>query len=175
MVQQRGDGSDDLRYQNKVRQRSADDGGPRSLNGLTSDLKPVMYNTNTAAESTPNQDADIPLTKNEELILLRAEANLGLGNVQLALDDIDLIRVNSGGLDPTTLTPASPTGDIVTELLYNRLMSLLWEQGTRWVDARKYDRLDQLPIDRAGDVVHPHMLVPAGECDARGLNVPCTP
>ena len=63
----------------------------------------------------------------------------------------------------------------MTELLYNRLYSLLWQQGTRWIDARRYGRTGSLPIDRAGDVVHPNMLVPASECDARGLSVPCTP
>jgi len=171
MVQQQPGGEDDLRYLNKVRQIAT----PRTLNGLTSNLKPIMYNINTATSSSPNRDADIPLIKNEELILLRAEANLGLGNTQLALDDINLIRINSGGLSASTLTPASPVSDIITELLYNRLMSLMWEQGTRWVDARKYNRLAQLPLDRAGDVVHPYMLIPAGECDARNLTVPCSP
>jgi len=54
-------------------------------------------------------------------------------------------------------------------------MSLIFEQGTRWIDARKYGRLNTLPLDRAGDVVHPHQIVPTGECDARGLAVPCDP
>jgi starch-binding outer membrane protein, SusD/RagB family len=171
LVQQQPSGEDDLRYQNKVFDLGTS--GIRTLNGLSSTLKPIMYNIPTSM--APDRDADIPLIKNEELILLRAEANLGLGNIQLALDDINLIRINSGGLAASTLTAASPVSDIVTELLYNRLMSLLWEQGTRWVDARKYGRLSQLPIDRPGDVVHPYMLVPAGECDARNLTVPCSP
>lgn len=171
LVQTRQDGSPDLRWVNKVRRVTPE----RTLNSLTSDLKPIMYNINTPTSSAPDLGADIPLIKNEELILLRAEANLGLGNKQLALDDINLIRQHAGGLQPSTLTAASTTAQIVTELLYNRLFSLLWEQGTRWVDARKYNRIDQLPIDRAGDVVHPQMLVPAAECDARRLPVPCAP
>ena len=83
--------------------------------------------------------------------------------------------MNSGGLAPTTLTPASSTDDFVTELLYNRLYSLLWTQGTRWIDARRYNRLNTLPIDRPGDQVFRQMLVPAQECDARGLPIPCNP
>ena len=62
----------------------------------------------------------------------------------------------------------------VTELLYNRLYSLMWTQGTRWIDARRYNRLNTLPIDRPGDVIHPNMLIPASECDARGLTDPCS-
>jgi len=170
LVQNRADGSKDLRWTTKFRE-----GTPKVLNDLTGTIKPILYNTNTETSSASNLSADIPLLKNEELILLRAEANLGLGNKQAALDDINLIRVNSGGLAPSALTAASSNDAIITELLYNRLMSLIFEQGTRWIDARKYGRLNTLPLDRAGDVVHQHQIVPTAECDARGLSVPCDP
>jgi hypothetical protein len=169
-VQDRADGSKDLRWTTKFRE-----GTPKILNDLSGTIKPILYNTNTATASQSNLSADIPLLKNEELILLRAEANLGLGNTQAVIDDINLIRVNSGGLAPTTLTASSDNAAILTELLYNRLMSLIFEQGTRWIDARKYGRLGQLPIDRAGDIVHTQQIVPTAECDARALAVPCTP
>src|SRR6185295_5806867 len=119
--------------------------------------------------------ADIPVIKNEELLLLSAEVNLGLGNKAAAIADIDSVRIRSGGLAATTLTTGSADAAFVTEILYNRLMSLLWEQGVRWIDARRYGRLASLPLDRAGDAVFPSMIVPAGECDARGLDTPCTP
>jgi hypothetical protein len=170
LVQNRADGSKDLRWTAKFRE-----GTPKVLNELTGTIKPILYNTNTETSSASNLSADIPLLKNEELILLRAEARLGLGDKQGALDDINLIRVHSGGLAPSSLTAASDNADIITELLYNRLMSLIFEQGTRWIDARKYGRLNTLPIDRTGDVVHQHQIVPTAECDARGLSVPCTP
>ena len=170
LVQNRADGSKDLRWTTKFRE-----GTSKTLNDLTGSIKPILYNTNTATASASNLSSDIPLLKNEELILLRAEARLGLGDKQGALDDINLIRVQSGGLAPSTLTAASDNADIITELLYNRLMSLIFEQGTRWIDARKYGRLGQLPIDRAGDIVHTQQIVPTAECDARGLSVPCTP
>ena len=170
LVQNRADGSKDLRWTTKFRE-----GTPKVLNELTGTIKPILYNTNTETSSASNLSADIPLLKNEELILLRAEGRLGLGDKQGALDDINLIRVQSGGLAPSSLTAASDNADIITELLYNRLMSLIFEQGTRWIDARKYGRLNTLPIDRTGDVVHQHQIVPTAECDARGLSVPCTP
>jgi len=112
---------------------------------------------------------------NEELLLLRAEIRWNTGNRQGAIDDINLVRQHAGGLPPALLTAASTDDAFITELLYNRLYSLMWTQGTRWIDARRYNRTAALPRDRAGDVVHPYMLVPVGECDARGLQPPCTP
>lgn len=170
LVQNRGDGSRDLRWTTKFRE-----GTPKVLNDLTGTYKPILYNTNSATASASNLSADIPLLKNEELILLRAEANLALGNKTAVIADINLIRAQSGGLGPSTLTEASSNTAILDELLYNRLMSLIFEQGVRWIDARKYGRLNALPLDRPGDVVHSQQIVPTAECDARGLAVPCNP
>jgi starch-binding outer membrane protein, SusD/RagB family len=175
----RPDGSPDLRLTTKV----ISAGRSITLNGITATHKLIRYST---ATNGANTDADIPWIKNEELILLRAEIRWNTNNRAGAIDDLNLIRVQSGGLAPTTLTAASADADFVTELLYNRTYSLLWEQGTRWIDARRYNRIGSngtvrggapgslaLPIDRNGDVIHTQMLVPAAECDARGLSVPC--
>jgi hypothetical protein len=169
-VQLRADATPDLRLTSKTLAA----GRTHTLNGLSGTHKPVLFNSATNRTAT-NTDADIAWIKNEELLLLRAEIRWNTGDKAGALADIDLVRVNSGGLTPTTLTIASADTDFVTELLYNRTYSLLWEQGTRWVDARRYGRLAALPRDRTGDVVHTQMLVPAGECDARRLAVPCSP
>jgi len=145
-----------------------------NLNDLIGTHKPVMYNSATSP-ATANLAAPIPWINNEELLLLRAEIRWNTGNQQGALDDINLVRLHAGGLGPTTLTPASPTSAFVTELLYNRTYSLLWTQGTRWVDARRYGRTASLPLDRPGDIIYANMIIPAAECDARRLPVPCTP
>jgi hypothetical protein len=167
-AQLRANGQPDLRLTTKTALGSA----PRTLNDLTGTYKPVMYNDPVTKGA--NLDADIPWLTNEELILLRAEIRWHNNNRAGAIDDINLIRVNSGGLPPTTLTAASSDDAFTTELLYNRLYSLMWTQGTRWIDARRYNRIATLPIDRAGDVVHPNMLIPSAECDARRLTVPCS-
>lgn len=163
-------GAPDARLTAKV----MDAGRTRSLNNLSGTHKPVLYNSATN-RANANTDADIPWIKNEELILLRAEIRWNDGNRLGAVQDIDLVRAQSGGLGPSGLTPLSSDAAFIDELLYNRLYSLMWEQGTRWIDARRYGRIGALPIDRAGDVVHPEMLVPATECDARGLTSPCDP
>jgi len=172
LVQNQAGGAPDARWSSKTRVV------PPHATGnppVSSNIKPVMYNDNSGGTSVADLGADIPIIKNEELLLLSAEVNLGLGSKAAAIADIDSVRIQSGGLAATTLTAASPDSAIVTEILYNRLMSLLWEQGVRWIDARRYGRLASLPLDRPGDQVFPSMIVPAGECDARGLDTPCTP
>src|SRR5262249_33109286 len=119
----RADGSPDLRYQAKIRTLTT----PLSAPGGTGIPTPIGF------ANYPTQTSSTPIMRNEELILLRAEANIGLGNISTALADIDLIRTVSGGLAPTTLTATSPKADLITELLLQRRMSLLTE-GHRWVD-----------------------------------------
>jgi hypothetical protein len=169
-VQLRANGDPDLRLSSKVTLAPA----PRTLNDLTGTYKPTMYNSATD-RTAADLGADIPWIKNEELLLLRAEIRWNTGDKAGAIDDINLVRENAGGLEATSLTTTSPDDDFITEVLYNRLYSLMWEQGTRWIDARRYNRLETLPLDRPGDSRYTNMLVPAGECDARGLAVPCTP
>ena len=168
-AQLRPTGEPDLRLTTKTRAAPE----PRPLSGLIGTHKPVMFNRPTNPLS-PDRGADIPWIINEELILLRAEIRWNTGDKLGAISDINLIRQHAGGLAPSALTVASADAAFITELLYNRLYSLMWTQGTRWVDARRYNRINTLPLDRAGDVVHPHMLIPAAECDARGLETPCS-
>jgi hypothetical protein len=174
-AQLRPGGQPDLRLTTKTAVARDAAGAPRShtLNNLTVTHKPILYNnpTNPAAANT---GADIPWITNEELILLRAEIRWNTNDKAGAISDINLIRLHAGGLAPSALTPLSSDAEFITELLYNRLYSLMFTQGVRWVDARRYNRIGTLPLDRAGDVVHPHMLIPASECDARGLEPPCS-
>ena len=94
----------------------------------------------------PSPSSPIPMIKNEELLLLRAEANIGLGLLPVALTDINTVRVRSGNLAP--LADLGTPDQAITELLYNRLYSLLFEGAHRWIDARRYGRLGTLPLDR---------------------------
>jgi hypothetical protein len=74
------------------------------------------------------------------------------------------------------LTVASPDSVFVKELLYNRRYSLLWEQGTRWIDARRFGRMRDIPkAPPTGGNVAKVMPIPDTECAARGLAVNCTP
>ncbi len=125
----------------------------------------------------PASNSPIPIIRNEELILLRAEANIGLqlasagGDRDQAIKDINFIREHSGGLDKRddlTLT------NILDELLKQRRYSLLFEGGHRWIDLRRYGKLDtsHVAIDltcppvapqTVCDVIHPAYPIPLTE------------
>ena len=167
-AQLKANGDKDDRYTSKTVRVAT-----RTQNNLTETLKPVIYNV--PGTFAPDLDADIPIMKNEELILLRAEARWFTSDKAAALSDINVVRTRSGGLPNTSLTPGSSDAAFITELMYNRRYSLLWEQGTSWNDARRFNRKGDLPSDRPGDMIFDFMPIPAGECDARGLVVPCTP
>lgn len=169
-AQNRANGQPDLRLTSKV----TNTGRSLNLNDLIGTHKPTLYNV-VGNPAAANLGAPIPWINNEELLLLRSEIRWNTNNKQGAIDDLNLIRQHAGGLAASALTTASSNDDFVTELLYNRLYSLMWAQGTRWIDARRYGRLNQLPVDRAGDTRYQNMIVPAAECDARRLPSPCTP
>ena len=112
------------------------------------------------------RESPVPIIRNEELILLRAEARYYTGDVAGALADINTIRVRSGGLAP--LAGFADETAFLDELLYNRRLSLLFE-GHRWVDMRRFGRLNQLTLDLPTHVIISQLPVPQGECLSRAL------
>lgn len=162
-AQLRDNGSPDLRLTQKV----MDAGQPEEEDDLVGTHKPVLYNSSTDRTSA-DLGAWIPWISNEELLLLRAEVRWHTNDRDGATEDINLIRHHAGGLPDAAVTASSSDDEFVTEVLYNRLYSLMWSQGTRWIDARRYGRLDSLPVDREGDSLYENMLIPADECAARG-------
>jgi hypothetical protein len=159
-AQRRPDGSLDLRAQRKQGQAS----GTLTVQGVSSDKLVTVYEGPTSP---------LPIMRNEELILLRAEANIGLGNLTAAIPDIDLIRTTSGGLAPYA-GPVTATA-LLDELLYNKRYSLYFE-GHRWSDLRRYNRLGQLPRDVATHRVFAQWPYPQNECLARQLTTDaCSP
>lgn len=109
--------------------------GPLNIADLTPGTHDVyIYESNTDP---------VAMIRNEELILLYAEANMtdNPGEAEMA---INVVR-DAAGLGP--VVPGSVDED---RLLYERRYSLFAE-GHRWIDLRRFDRLDELVIDRAGD------------------------
>lgn len=146
-------GARDLRVQTKL-----DSVTPFTFNNITSSWQFTLYTSTTASLS---------MIRNEELILMRAEANLGLGQTGAALGDINFIRETSGGLPASTLTAASPASAVLAELLYNKRYSLLWEGGHSWIDYRQYGLLAELPEQNSSERVFPLMPFPLAECQGQ--------
>lgn len=114
-----------------------------------------------------NNASPVAIIRNEELILLRAEAEIGTGNLGAALQDINNVRTVSGGLAPLASLGANPRD----ALMYEKRFSTLYE-GLRWADMRRWGRLGQLPIDKVGQFVAKVQPIPQAECDARAKALP---
>ncbi|WP_440120142.1 RagB/SusD family nutrient uptake outer membrane protein [Tenacibaculum sp. Ill] len=112
---------------------------PAAFDGLSATHQIAIYKSNTAP---------VYLIRNEELILMYAEANIGTNNTE-AINAIDIIR-NAAGLP--SYSGGTSDNELVEEVLKQRRYSLLGE-GHRWVDLRRLNRLNAtyVPLDRAGD------------------------
>jgi hypothetical protein len=150
-AQRRLDGSPDLRASSKA-------------GVIATAVTTQSVSSNVRINLYANNVASVPIIKNEELILLRAEANYALNNRALAIQDLDFVRVNSGGLAPLG---AAYAGDVVDEILYNRRYSLFDEYGHRWVDVRRYGRLATLEKALPSHKIFPVVPIPVDECNQR--------
>ncbi|HTY06326.1 MAG TPA: RagB/SusD family nutrient uptake outer membrane protein [Gemmatimonadales bacterium] len=155
-VELKPDSTPDNRYVARVTNR----GSALSDAGHTSDLAWILY---------PTPVSSIPIIRNEELLLLRAEANNGSAarNAAAAAADINTVRVNSGGLAPLAGLAALPADSIVGLLLRERKYSLLYEGGFRWIDMRRFNRLGDVLIDVPGDQVFSTLPINLQEIQAR--------
>jgi starch-binding outer membrane protein, SusD/RagB family len=145
----------DQRFVSKIVTRA-----PTTLDDLTSNLGWNRY---------PSPSTPIPIIKNEELILLRAEALLGQSDFANALLDINLVRQSSGGLAPYAGVVDQPS--LLAELLYNKRYSLMYEGAHSWIDYRRYGLTASLQsFDRVGpppDVIFPTLPIPTAETQPR--------
>ena len=117
----------------------------------------------------PSPTSPIALIRNEELILLKAEALFFTGDAPGALAELNIVRQLSGGLPPLVGTPSEST--FILELLYERRYSLLFEGGHRWIDLRRFNQL--LPLDKPDDVRNVRYPIPLAECNARPGEAAC--
>lgn len=159
-VETKGDGTLDNRFLTKV-QAVTPEGPSNPTIGIRTGWQYTIY---------PTLDSPIPIIRNEELILLRAEAEYFTGATAAALTDINLIRTQSGGL--AARGAFTSDADFITELLYNRRESLAFE-GHRWIDVRRFNLLNTLPLDSNDPTAAPgaiphivvdHLPVPQAEC-----------
>lgn len=128
--------------------------------------------TNLAMNRYVANNTRVPVIRNEELILLRAEARWFTNDKANAIADLNTVRSVSGGagIGAVTITAASTDAQFIDALLYERRFSLLSE-GHRWVDHRRFGRIAQLPLDlTTGTNAHFRavvMPIPQAECLVR--------
>jgi hypothetical protein len=149
------DNTPDNRFLAKFIQLSSPKAPPATVDAVPTNWDYKLYDKRTDP---------IAVIRNEELILLRAEARYYTGDVNGALEDINTVRTVSGGL--AARGAFTDEADFLNELLYNRRLSLSFE-GHRWIDMRRFNRLNLLTIDRPSHIVVAKLPVPQNECLAR--------
>lgn len=160
-AQRQGDGvTPDQRVLDKI---TASVDTPPPLDGVTSTQQFTVYS---------GPDAPIPLIRNEELILLRAEIALGQSDLPTAAQYINFIRTTSGKLPRITNLAAQTPDSVLTELLYEKRYSLMWEGGHSWIDLRHYNRLLTLPRVATSGHFYTRMPFPTNECTPRSPQPP---
>lgn len=122
---------------------------PSVQDDLTGTRETRLYATNTSP---------IDMLRNEELILVYAEANIGT-NVAQAVAGINKVRAEAG---LPAYAGATDDASLVTELLNQRRYSL-WSENHRLFDLRRYNLNSTLPIDRAGDQIFDVFPIPFAE------------
>jgi starch-binding outer membrane protein, SusD/RagB family len=134
----------DLRVANKTGLRD---------NPVTSSGFGGTHETRLYASST----SPIDIIRNEELILIYAEAKIGLGTGADLIDAVaalDIIRM-SAGLNSLATDKPTVVGNaalLLDEMLHQRRYSF-WGEGHRMFDLRRYDRLnvDYVVVDEIKD------------------------
>ncbi|WP_026897048.1 RagB/SusD family nutrient uptake outer membrane protein [Daejeonella oryzae] len=133
---------------NKIALRSA----PATQSGLTGTHDLVIFQSNTDPVS---------IIRNEELILIYAESKIRSGAAGYTDALIAINRIRQGhGL--TAYSGALTETALINEMLIQRRYSLFME-GHRWIDMRRYNKLNELPIDRTGDDVWVSFPLPFSE------------
>jgi starch-binding outer membrane protein, SusD/RagB family len=127
--------------------------------GIVSDQRFALYTSPTSS---------VPLIRNEELILLRAEAKAKQATPDFvgATEDLNIVRTISGGVAPVATLTAETAEN---EILYDRRYSLLFEGGHRWIDMRRFGRVEELRMD--DQVIPDDPATPEDESVTFELNV----
>ncbi len=141
----------DLRVSNKFFQRDE----PASFSavpGVLVEYQDARFSSNTDPK---------PFIRNEELILIYAEANAQLNNLGDAVTAINIIR-NTWGLPDFN---SNDQQEIIDQILFERRYSLWAEGGHRWIDMRRYNRLDEIDTSLDGGRVPSRIGRPIAEIE----------
>jgi len=137
---------------------------PNSLDGVTSSAQMAF----AVASNPANLTRPMPILKNAELILLRAQAEIESGLLPAATADVNFVRTNEGGL-PGLGTFASVAAGRAA-VLYEKRYSMLFESAQRLVDLRAYGEFNStfLTKELPGDTFQSALPLPQSEINARG-------
>lgn len=129
-----------------------------------------------AVPSSANQNLPIPLLKDEELVLLRAQAYIEANQFANALLDINAVHQT---YNATPVAPFTTVAAGRSAVLFEKRLSLLFEGPQRLVDLRAYGYLNNTHFAKelSTDPFNAAFPIPRAELNARSLTVNpvCTP
>jgi starch-binding outer membrane protein, SusD/RagB family len=159
-------------YLNPMVKDSIQPGDARAAKIITVPVKALFgvsstYKTPLTDPSNLTQPA--PIIRVAEMLLLRAQAYIELGDLTSATADINTVRTLDGGL-PAIAVPATKAAAI-DAVLYEKRYSLLAESAHRLVDLRAYSRMKPpyIKAELQGDVFQSTLPIPKRELDTRGV------
>jgi hypothetical protein len=122
--------------------------------------------------SLANQSEPIGILRDEEVVLLRAQAYIEAGNFAAATADLNSVRT-SYGLAPYAVFTNKEAAR--SAALYEKRYSLLFEGPQRLVDLRAYGRLNAtyLRKETPTDPYNAAFPIPRAEIDARNGDIAC--
>lgn len=147
---------------------------PQSAVGYTSAPDRLAI---TDPSNTANLTAPLPILRNAELYLLRAQAEIALGDLAAATADINVVHTIEGGL-PAFLTFTTP-GGAIQALLYEYRYSFVLQGPQHLVALRAYGLLNPTYIAQPGiptpgtstDPLNQRLPIPNSEATARNGDV----
>ena len=142
-----------------------------SGNGLSSTIT-----FSGAVPTAANQSLPIALIRDEELVLLRAQAYIEAGQLDNARLDINSVRQMYGLAPHVVFLNRRAAIDAV---LYEKRYSLLFEGPQRLVDLRAYGFLNEATLgagarETASDPFNSAFPIPRAELNARNNNATCS-
>jgi len=133
-------------------------------------LNPTAITCANCSANTANQEKPLGILRDEELVLLRAQAYIEAGQLDNARLDLNSIHTAYGN----PAWPAFATRDAaISAFLYDQRYSLLMEGPQRWVALREYGRLNAtyLRKETNTDPYNAAFPLSRAELNARGLTV----
>ena len=133
-------------------------------------LNPTAITCAFCTANTANQERPLGILRDEELVLLRAQAYIEVGDLASATADLNSVHTAYG--NPAYAVFNSKAAAI-TALLYDKRYSLLMEGPQRWVDLREYGRLNgaYLRKETNTDPYNAAFPLSRAELNARGVTV----
>jgi hypothetical protein len=143
----------------------AAEAGDKRLSKVTKLATPLTY-TSGVTYSTPyltnvytDVNGTVPIIRNEELVLIAAEIAAQQGNAAEAVRNINIVRTAAGLSD---YTGATTKDALINAILKERQYSLFYE-GHRWVDMRRYNKLNEIILPVAAMKVLERLERPVAE------------